>query len=214
MQFHDRLEASRLLARRLAPLKGLRPLVLGIPRGGVVMARVIADELEGDLDILLVRKLRAPGRPELAIGAVAENGDSFLVDHAYVRALSPMYIDQERSRAIDVLRDQRELYCPDHPALSVKGRIAVAVDDGIATGATAEAAVRALRRGGAARVVVASAVAPADAARSLRSKADLLVLLERPEDLDAVSRFFVDFSEVTDEDVIAALRRPQEARRS
>lgn len=211
--FQDRPHAAELLAAKLDPYLGLRPLVLGIPRGGVVLARLIADRLRGDLDVILVRKIGAPGQPELAIGAVTESGYVRVSDRPYVQGIPRDYILEEARQAVELLRRRRALYTPHRAPLDPSGRIAIIVDDGIATGATVEAALEALREAKAAKRVVAAAVAPAATLQALREKADEVVCLAVPEDFFSVSQFFEDFSEVTDLEVLAALRGA-EARRA
>jgi putative phosphoribosyl transferase len=206
MLFLDRNEAARLLARRLGPYRATRPLVLGIPRGGVVVARTIAEELEGELDVVLVRKLRDPAHPEIAIGAIAETGASFFSGDPYVRGLPPAVVEEEKARALAALRWQRARFTPGRSAADPKGRIVIIADDGIATGATVEAALRALRMTGAARLIVAAPVAPVDSIASLRTKADEVICLASSADFGTVSRFFLDFSEVSEDDVVSMLR--------
>lgn len=208
VMFHDRNEAAALLAVRLDAHRGSRPLVLGIPRGGVPMARIVADELGGDLDVLLVRKLRAPDEPELAIGAMTESGLEFLLERPFVREIPREYVEAERQMARALLRRQREVYTPGRRPISPKGRVVIVVDDGIATGATAEAALLGLREEGAERVVLATAVAPPETADALESKADDVVCLAQPEDFRAVSQFYGEFPHVSDEEIVSALRRP------
>ncbi|HEX7899640.1 MAG TPA: phosphoribosyltransferase family protein, partial [Planctomycetota bacterium] len=152
MLFHDRKQAAGLLAERLAPYRGRRPLLLGLPRAGVVMAREMAGELAGDVDVLLVRKLRAPDRREIAIGAVTEDGSLFLPRRLDV---PPAYVEEEKREALAALRSQRALYTPRRRAACPAGRIAIVVDDGITAGVGADAVLRALRRAGPARLIVA-----------------------------------------------------------
>jgi predicted phosphoribosyltransferase len=170
------------------------------------MARIIADELGGELDIVLVRNLRAPGHRELAIGAVTESGPVQLTDHPFARDIPEEYLEQEREQALATLRRQRALFTPARAAVNPAGRIVIIVDDGIATGATVEAALRALQEKTPKLLIVATAVAPADTVENLNRKADDVVCLAQPDDFSAVSNFYLDFSEVTDNEVIAALR--------
>lgn len=213
MLYHDRTEAAQLLALRLSGYRGMRPLVLGVPRAGVIMARVIADELGGDADVALVRKLRAPDEPDLTIGAVTENGSAVVSDRPFVRALPSGYVEAEREMALGLLRRQREIYTPGRPATGARGRIVIVADDGVTTGLTMEAELRSLRESGAARTVVAAAVSPPEAADFLRGWADEVVCLAQAPEPGAVSRFFLDFTEVSDAEVVSALGR-SEARRA
>jgi len=134
MRFRNREEAAALLADRLAAYRGGRPLVLGVPRGAVPMARIIADALGGDLDVVLVRKLRAPGQPELAIGAVDETGR--VLKGAYFDVASHEYIREEIRAQQEILRKRRELYTEAQEAVNPAGRIVIVGDDGIATGSS------------------------------------------------------------------------------
>lgn len=205
MRFRNRQEAAMLLAERLAEYRGQRPLVLGIPRGGVPMARAIADALQGDLDVVLVHKLRAPLQPELALGSIDEAGHVYLAPFAAQYGLDEQALEAEKRTQLATLGARRERYAAAHPRLSRRGRVVILVDDGLATGATAIAAVRAVRAEHPSRVVVAAAVAPPSTVAQLRREADDVVCLDTPEDFGAVGAFFVDFSEVGDEEVVRHL---------
>lgn len=205
-RFKDRRDAGTQLAWALKPFRGRRPLVFGIPRGGVVLADAVARELGGELDVALVRKLRAPDRSELAIGSVAENGLIFLND-GWENITANDYLKSEAADALSHLRERRRLYTPHLPPFSAAGRVAIVVDDGVATGATLTAALKALHGSGARLVVAAVAVAPRDSVRSLRNEADEVVALAMPEPFYAVSPFFQDFTEVTDDEVVDLLRK-------
>ena len=203
MRFRNRQEAATLLVARLGHYRGARPLVLGIPRGGVPMAAIIAIALSGDLDVVLVHKLRAPFEPELALGAVDEAGQVYLAPFAQQLGLSQLEVETQRQLA--QLRERRVRYSAARPAVDPAGRIGIVVDEGLATGSTAIAAVRSLRARGASRIVVAIGVAPPETRALLERTADEVVCLHTPEEFGAVGAFFHDFSEVTDEEVIAAL---------
>jgi len=194
-----------LLAKRLDHYKGHHPLVLGIPRGAVPMARIIANALDGDLDVVLVRKLGAPGQPELAIGAVDETGAVFAGD--YMDIADEAYIHQEVDRQLSVLRARRELYTKAQPPIDPAGRVVIVVDDGIATGSSVLAAIGSLRARKAKKIIVAVGVAPPHTLTRIRGEADEVTCLEAPVDFYAVGQFFADFSEVTDEMVVAELSR-------
>ena len=205
MLFDNREHAARLLAQRLRPhYKGKNPLVLGIPRGAVPMAKIIADDLGGELDIVLVHKLGYPGQPELAIGAVDEKGNVLAGD--YMLEIEPEYLEQEKKRQLEVLRQRRARYTPGRLPVDPRGRIVIVVDDGIATGSTMTAALRAIRRQEPKKLVGAVAVASPMAARAMSHEADAIVCLNVPADFYAVGQFFKDFSQVTDDDVVSILR--------
>lgn len=203
MRFENRESAARLLAARLAHYRGRQPLVLGVPRGAVPMARLIADALAGDLDVVLVRKLRAPAQPELALGAIDERGT--IVKGRYFDLAPAAYLREEIRTQLEILRARRDRYTRARPPVDPAGRITIIVDDGIATGSSMLAAIHAIRTRRPARVVVAVAVAPPDTLSRIGDEADEVVCLATPEDFAAVGQFFEDFSEVTDDMVVAAL---------
>ena len=208
MRFKNREEAAKLLAERLSPYRGQNPLVLGIPRGAVPMAKIVAEALEGDLDVVLVHKLRAPFQPELAIGAIDEAG------HVYHHEVGVDVSSEDLAREVDTQRDvlnrRRLLYTKGRSPLSATGRIAIVVDDGIATGSSVLAAIRAVRRQKPAKLVVATAVAPPDSLSRVAAEADEVVCLLAPRLFFAVGEFFEDFSAVSDETVseLLAQARP------
>ena len=209
MRFKNRDDAARQLAERLIAYKGQNPLVLGVPRGAVPMARIIADALAGELDVVLVRKLRAPGQPELAIGAVDETGT--VLKGAYFNVADEEYLRDEIRIQQDVIRARREMYTRAQKAIDPAGRIVVIVDDGIATGSSMLAAIRSVRARKPQKLVVAIGVAPAQSLGTIQAEADELVCLSAPVDFYAVGQFFEDFSEVTDDMVVTALTRPARA---
>ncbi|HWP58631.1 MAG TPA: phosphoribosyltransferase family protein [Candidatus Acidoferrales bacterium] len=204
MIFKNREHAARLLAEKLARHAGGKPLVLGIPRGAVPMAKIIAEVLDGDLDVVLVHKLGAPGEPELAIGSIDEGGHVYLTEHAY--GVGSDYIEQEKKQQLERLRQRRALYTPMRAPLDPGGRTVIVVDNGIATGATMLAALRAVRQKKPARLIGAVAVAPPSTIARLAREADEIVCLEVPPDFHAVGEFFEEFAQVSDEDVIAILK--------
>jgi predicted phosphoribosyltransferase len=196
-----------LLATRLADYRGQRPLVLGIPRGAVPMAKIIAEALDGDLDVVLVHKLGAPGRPELAIGSVDEAGHRYLSDAVRDLGVSQAYLATETAAQLETLRKRRAMYTPVRPPIDVAGRLVIVVDNGIATGASMIAAFRAVRAQQPAKLIAAVAVASPRAMRQIAAEADEVVCLEVPEFFYAVGQFFQDFSQVSDTEVVAILRQ-------
>jgi predicted phosphoribosyltransferase len=205
MRFKNRDEAARLLAARLSGYRGLHPLVLGVPRGAVPMARIIADALDGDLDVVLVRKLRAPNQPELAIGAVDEAGA--VLKGEYFHTAPPDYLREEIRTQQEILRKRRQMYTRAQPAIDVASRLVIIVDDGVATGASMLSALRFVRARKPSRIVVAIGVAPPDTLGRITEEADDVACLYAPEAFYAVGAFFDDFSEVTDDMVVEALTR-------
>jgi putative phosphoribosyl transferase len=208
MRFTDRAGAGRLLAARLEHLRDEEPVVLGLPRGGVPVARPVAAALGAPLDVVLVRKLGVPRRPEVAYGAVGEGGVRVVRDEV-VRAVRATAgecarIEEEAGRE---LRRQAERFRAGRPRVSLAGRTAVLVDDGIATGSTASAACRVVAAEGAARVVLAVPVAPADTVEVLGADADALVCPATPAAFTSVGEWYDDFAPVSDEEVVALLAR-------
>ncbi len=204
MLFDNREHAAHLLAQRLSGhYKNKNPLVLAIPRGAVPMGKIITEALGGELDVVLVHKLGAPGQPELAIGAVDEHGNVFL--SAYGIGIEESYLEAEKKGQLEVLRARRAKYTPFRAPIDPKDRIVIVVDDGIATGATMTAALRAIRTKKPRQLVGAVAVASPRAARAMRREADAIVCLNVPAEFYAVGRFFKNFTQVTDDEVVAIL---------
>ena len=173
------------------------------------MAEIIADALGGELDVVLVHKLGAPGQPELAIGAVDEAGNVFL--SGYGLDINSGYIETEKQAQLDVLRKRRARYTPSRGAIDPHDRIVIVVDDGIATGSTMTAALRAVRRSKPKKLIGAVAVASAGAAHAIAREADAIVCLNVPADFYAVGQFFEDFSQVSDEEVVEILQKREAA---
>lgn len=210
MSFRNREHAARQLAQELRTYKGQNPLILAIPRGAVLMGKILADALDGELDVVLVRKLGAPGNPEYAIGAVSETGDVALREQLDLEGVSQSYVEEERERQLKVLRERRARYTPERPAVDPRDRVVIVVDDGIATGSTLKAALAFVRAQRPRKLIAAIGVAPEASLPAIRALADEVVCLETPFLFFAVSQFFDDFSQVGDREVIEILRAPKE----
>ena len=204
--FEDRMDAAGQLAEALAHLRGTRPLVLAIPRGAVPMAALVAQKLQGNLDLVLVRKLHAPGAPEFAIGAVDEAGWVYLAPHASAVGATAAYIAEEKAAQMQELRRRRQLYTPGRSAPEVTGRTVIVVDDGLATGATMVAALHAVRQRGPAKLVCAVPVASEESIKLVRQHADEVVCPNVPRRFSAVGQFYRTFPQLEDEEVIRLLR--------
>jgi putative phosphoribosyl transferase len=204
--FHDRTEAGRLLADRLAAMEFPDPVVLAIPRGGVTVAAPIASRLVAELGLALARKIGAPFNEELAIGAVGDDG-SVVLSTGLLRRLgvSKSYVDGVVAHERTEIDRRRRGYLGDRPPLDVAGKTAIIVDDGLATGATAEAAVMATRHKGASGIIVAAPVASAEAVRRLEAVADQVIVLEVPAYFQAVGQFYERFEQVDDDSVRRSL---------
>ena len=208
--FIDRVEAGRLLGRRLAALRLLDPVVLALPRGGVPVAAEVARALHAPLDLLMVRKIGAPGQPELAVAAVVDGDPAeIVIDEQSLRLCGAdrAYVDAEAARELKEIERRRALYLRGRAPVPLAGKSVVVVDDGIATGTTVRAALKALQRSKAARLVLAVPVAPADTVAQLRAEVDDLVCLSQPEFFYAVGAHYRDFHQIEDNEVIALLGR-------
>lgn len=206
LPFRDREHAAALLAKALAHFRGRHPLVLAVPRGALPMGRVIAQALEGDLDIVQVRKLGAPFNPEYAIGAVDENGWRYLSPAAEMLNLGSQEIEAMTRREIERMRARRLEWMGKRTAIDPAGRVVIVVDDGLATGASMIAALHAVRARHPAHLVCAVPVAAPDSLERVREHADEMVCLAAPAEFAAVGQFYLDFRQVEDEEVAAILR--------
>jgi len=204
--FKDREDAARQLATRLADYRGQHPLILAIPRGAVPMAKVLAELLQGDMDVVLVRKLRAPYQPEVAIGSVDESGWSYIAPYAASIGADQDYIAAEKHTQLETIRSRRVQYAPLRTPVDPAGRTVIVVDDGLATGATMISALHSLRRRLPAKLVCAVPVSSPEALARIRTLADEVVCLQVPEDFQAVGQFYRHFPQVEDSDVMALLR--------
>src|SRR5437764_8019839 len=204
--FRDRAEAGERLAAALAQWRGQRPLVLAIPRGAVPMGAIIAERLGGDLDVVLIRKLGAPGSDDFAIGAVDETGWPYLAPHASSTGATRDYIDRQVARELETMRGRRAQYTPARSPLDPRGRIAIVVDDGLATGATMITALHALAAKSPQRLVCAVPVGAHAAGELVRPHADDVVCLDAAYDFFAISQCYRSFPQVDDNEVVAILR--------
>lgn len=208
--FADREEAGRLLASELLRFKDQQPVVLALPRGGVPVAVEVADALHAPLDLILVRKIGAPWQPELAIAAVVD-GDrpETVVNQAIVDqfGIGDSYLKEQEARQLAEIERRRQLYLADRPRAGLAGRTAIITDDGIATGATMQAALHAIQRARPKRLVLAVPVAPPDTIERLSREVDEVVCLLRPAAFGAISLFYADFHQITDDEIVGMLDR-------
>ena len=209
-KFADRRQAGARLAAALDHLRAARPVVLALPRGGVPVAFEVAKALDAPLDLVLVRKIGVPGHEELALGAVVNGVHPQFVlneDVAQMTAPPPDYVEAAQKRALAEIERRRRLYLGAAEPIAVKGRVAIVVDDGIATGATMKAALRGVRRQDPDRLVLAAPVAPPSSIAELAAECDEVVTLATPEPFYAVGLYYTDFAQTTDEEVIDLLAR-------
>ena len=209
-RFAGRRDAGRQLAAVLAPLAEERPVVIGLPRGGVPVAEEVALALRAPLEVLAVRKLGAPHNPEYGIGAIAED-DTRVFDSSALAALGIDADALEEIVAAETMELHRrvEAYRGERERLPLEGRTAIVIDDGVATGVTDTAALRAVRRGRPARLILAVPVCARDSVDRLREEADEVVCLIEPRLLRGVGQWYEDFSQVSDDEVLAALARAE-----
>lgn len=208
--FEDRVEAGHKLAKGLLQYKGKDAIVLAIPRGGVVVGYEVANELGAALDVIIPHKIGAPGNTELAIGAVTQDGtlmlNSQLIEHLQV---SENYIQSEAERQRKEIERRMAKYRGNKEYPRLKGRIAILVDDGVATGATLRAAIASIRKNKPASLVLAVPVGPPDTIEALRNEVDTVVCLGTPEPFFAIGQFYRSFSQTSDEEVIRLLSRAE-----
>jgi putative phosphoribosyl transferase len=203
--FVDRIDAAQRLAKALAQYRGKNPLVLAIPRGSVPMGKIIAKALGGDLDVVLVRKLRAPFSPEFAVGAIDESGWVYIAAHAREAGADEAYLARERDTQLALLRQRRMQYTPARAPIDPAARIAIVIDDGLATGATMIAALHSVRSKQPRRLVCSVPVASPQSLDAVAPYADEVVCLQAPAEFYAVGQFYRSFPQVDDDTVIAAL---------
>ncbi len=213
--FQDRKQAGRLLAAQLGEFRGETDLlVIGLPRGGIPVAREVAEALDAELDVCLVRKLGVPWQPELALGAVAEGGvrilDTALIQESGIREAKVESMIKEQEAEIE---RRSKLFRGSRPPASISGRFVILVDDGLATGSTMLAAIRALRAAGAKQIVVAVPVGPKSTCAAIRKEADRLVCTETPEPFYSVGSWYEDFTQVEDLQVQVDLEATRIGRR-
>jgi predicted phosphoribosyltransferase len=207
------MEAGELLASQLKELQSQNVALLGVPRGGVVVAREIAHALDGDLDIVLAHKLGAPGNPELAIGAVCEDGRLFLDEEiSSYMGVDDSYIKREKSRQMQELARRVNRYRSVLPKIPLSGRIVVVTDDGVATGATMQAALWAVRQEEPERIVAALPVGPQETLEKLSHAADKTICLQAPPFFSAISQFYSYFNQVEDEELLEILQEENRRR--
>jgi len=206
--FRNRREAGQDLAQAVLHLKGANPVVLALPRGGVPVGFEVAQALGAEFDVLLVRKIGAPGHEELGIGAIVDGANPQIVLNDQIVSMTgatPAYIDAEAARQLAELERRRKAYRGGANPVELKGRTVIVVDDGIATGGTVKAALQGLRLASPARLVLAVPVAPADSLAALRTLCDELICLMSPSPFYAVGAHYLDFSQTSDEEVVQLL---------
>ena len=210
MPFLDRSDAGRQLAGALAGYKDQHPVILALPRGGVSVAAEVAAALDAPLDLILVRKLGVPAEPELAMGAVVDGAVPIVVrndDVIRITGVGETEFNATRDAELAEIERRRRRYLGDRERADVAGRTAIVIDDGIATGATIRAALRATRMRKPKKLVVAVPVAPTESLEELRGEADEIVCIEQYECFGAIGAYYADFQQVSDEEVIETLKR-------
>lgn len=203
----NREQAAQILAKKLHAHIKSRPLVLAIPRGAVGMGAIIADALQGELDVILVHKLSHPTNSEFAIGAVDEDGQVYMDKKARFDEIPIRYLETERQKQLEVLKKRRQRYTPIRASLDPKNKVVIIIDDGAATGWTIKAALLAIRERKPKKIIVALGVSSPKAIKELKLLANEVICLEIPENFLAVSQFYEEFPQVSDEEVEALLAR-------
>jgi putative phosphoribosyl transferase len=210
MLFRNRTDAGRQLARALAKYKARHPVILALPRGGVPVAAEVAAALEAPLDLVLVRKIGVPMQPELAMGAVTDGAQPAVVRNTEVIevcGISEQQFEAVCKEELAEIERRRSRYLGDRARSDVAGQVTIIIDDGIATGATTLAAIEAVRSRKPRELVLAVPVAPLDTVKRLRNEVDAIVCLDTPEEFGAIGYFYRDFRQVSDEEVVAILKR-------
>jgi putative phosphoribosyl transferase len=210
MLFQSRADAGRQLARALLKYKSQSPVILALPRGGVPVAAEVAAALDAPLDLVLVRKIGVPNQPELAMGAVTDGTQPAVVrndDIIELCGISDQTFETFCKEELAEIERRRHRYLGDRPRAEVEGQMAIIIDDGIATGATTLAAIKAVRNRKPRELVLAVPVAPLDSIEKLHSEVDAIVCLDAPREFGAIGYFYEDFRQVDDEEVIATLKR-------
>lgn len=210
MLFQDREDAGRQLARALVKYKSRHPVILALPRGGVPVAAEVAESLEAPLDLILVRKIGTPMQPELAMGAVVDGEQPVIVRNQDVidqTGVSDETFNAVCKKELAEIDRRREHYLGNRDRADVQGQVAIIVDDGIATGATTLAAIQALRKREPKELILAVPVAPLDTLQRLHTEVDAIVCLDTPRDFGAIGYYYRDFRQVSDDEVIAILKR-------
>lgn len=213
-RFVDRVEAGRKLAEKLVAMKLENPVVYALPRGGIPIGVVIAEALHAPLDLVLVRKIGAPGQPELAMAAIVDGPDPQTVinDEVFLAVGSDHeYLERAKRTELAEIERRRQVYFGDHPRVEPKGRAAIVVDDGLATGTTAKAALRALKNQGATRTILAVPVSPVETLADMKGQADEIICLNAAERFWGVGGFYDDFHQLSDEEAVGLLKRVWEA---
>lgn len=205
MRFTNREHAASLLAEKLKPLSLTDPLILAIPRGGIVQGAVLARELNAELDVVISRKLRAPDQPELAIGAVSEDGQIYLDEYASALNISESYLEDQARFQMKEIESRKALFRGGNPPAKISGRSVIITDDGIATGSTMIASVKIIRDQNPKELIIAVPVIPRDRVENFRKLADQFICLHAPAEFYAVGQFYEDFSQVEDETVVQLL---------
>ena len=205
--FKNREEAGKKLAKELEKYKAEKPIVLAIPRGGIIVGKEIAKELNSKLDLVIPRKIGAPWEKELAIGAVAPDG-SLILNEDLIKELEvpQAYIQAEKERELKEIERRLKVYRGDKKFPELKNKVVILVDDGIATGATIKAAINFVKNQEPKKIVVAVPVAPLDTLKELEREVDEIVCLEKPKFMGAISEFYLDFRQVEDEEVIKIMK--------